>query len=46
MQASLVSRQLIFREIFMSVEGMVLYVIMVIDLGSSGSRMKTVSEAA
>jgi transposase-like protein/IS1 family transposase len=40
MQAGLVSSQLSFREIFMSVGGMLLYVLIVIDLGSVESRMK------
>jgi len=40
MQAGLVSRQLSFREVFMSLAGMVLYVIIAIDLRASGNRMK------
>ncbi len=40
MLAALVSRQLHFREVFMSVGGMVLYVIIAIELDSAGSRMK------
>ncbi len=40
MQARLVSRRLSFREIFMSVGGMVLYVIIAIDSGLPESRMK------
>ncbi len=40
MQAGLVSHRLSFREIFMSVGGLVLYVIIAIELDSAGSRMK------
>ena len=39
-QAGPASRQLSFREIFMSGEGMVLYVLIVIGSRSTGSRMK------
>ena len=40
MQAGLVSSQLSFREVFMSAGDMVLYVIIVVDLGVVESRMK------
>ena len=40
MQAGLVSRQLSFREGFMSVGGMVLCVRIVIDFGTARNRMK------
>jgi hypothetical protein len=46
MQAGLASRRLTFREVFTSVSGMLLCVLIVIDFERPGARVKTISAAA
>ena len=46
MQAALASRRLSFREVFMSVAGMLLHVLFVVDFGTRNHRIETELVAA